>query len=157
MRRWLLGLGTAKELGVDLDAELNRLSGFESVSFKVNGVEKRFPMDEIRRRVAMETSCKNCLELQLQVDALKAQLKRPVEAPLQAVVRKFIDENYERTFERSYSRRTLLKEIDDFLLQTYNKRIHKWSSLWSYVIRECLGDRSKGFKKLQIRRRGDGS
>ena len=69
MRRWLLGEDTAKELGLDLTRELNRLSGFESVSFKVNGVEKRFAMDEIRRRAAMETSCKNCLELQMQVDA----------------------------------------------------------------------------------------
>ena len=156
MRRWLLGLGTAKELGVDLDAELNRLSGFESVSFKVNGVEKRFAMDEIRRRAAMETSCKNCLELQMQVDALKAELGREPAEPLEAVVRKYIDDNYERTFDRSYSRRTLLKEIDDFLSKTYNRRVHKDSELWSYVIRECLGDRSKGFKKLQIRKRAVG-
>ena len=155
MQRWLLGQGTAKELGVNLDAELNRLGRFESVSFKVNGVEKRFAMDEIRRRAAMETSCKNCLELQLEVDALKAQLKRPVEAPLQAVVRKYIDDNYERTFDRSYSRRTLLKEIDDFLLKTYNKRIHKGSPLWSYVIREVLGNHGKDFKRLKIRKKPD--
>ena len=155
MRRWLLGQGTAKELGVDLDAELKRLSGFESVSFKVNGVEKRFAMEEIKRRAAIETNCSRCLELQLEVDALKAQLKRPIEAPLQAVVRKYIDDNYERTFERVYSRRTLLKEIDSYLLKTYNKRIHKGSPLWSYVIREVLGNHGKDFKRLKIRKKTD--
>jgi len=157
MRRWLLGQGTAKELGVNLHAELNRLGRFESVSFKVNGVERKFAMDEIRRRAAMETNCSRCLELQLEVDALKAELGREPAEPLEAVVQKYIDDNYERTFERSYSRRELLGEIDDFLLQTYNKRIHKWSPLWSYVIREVLGDRSKGFKKLQIRKKRGGS
>ena len=155
MQRWLLGQGTAKELGVNLDAELNRLSRFESVSFKVGGVTKQFAMCDIKRRAAMETNCSRCLELQLEVDALKAQLKRPVEAPLQAVVRKYIDDNYERTFDRSYSRRTLLKEIDDFLLKTYNKRIHKGSPLWSYVIREVLGNHGKDFKRLKIRKKPD--
>jgi hypothetical protein len=155
MRRWLLGEGSAKDLGVDLDAELNRLSSFESVSFKVNGVEKRFLMSDIRRRAQLETSCSRCHELQLQVDALKAELGRPIEVPLEAVVRKFIDENYERTFDRSYSRRTLLKEIDDFLLKTYNKRIHKGSPLWSYVIREVLGNHGKDFKRLKIRKKPD--
>ena len=153
MRRWLLGQGTAKELGVNLHAELNRLGRFESVSFKVNGVEKRFAMEEIKRRAAIETNCSRCLELQLEVDALKAELGREPAEPLEAVVQKYIDENYERTFERSYSRRELLGEIDRFLSRTYNRRVHKDSELWSYVIRECLGDRSKGFKKLQIRKR----
>jgi hypothetical protein len=157
MRRWLLGEDTAKELGLDLTRELHRLSGFESVSFKVNGVVRKFAMSDIRRRALMEMSCKNCLELQMQVDALKAELGREPAEPLESVVRKFIDENYERTFDRSYSRRELLREIDSFLLETYNKRIHKWSPLWAYVIRECLGDRSKGFKKLQIRKKRGGS
>ena len=155
MRKWLLGEGTAKELGLDLTRELNRLSSFESVSFKVNGVEKRFAMEEIRRRAAMETSCPRCLELQLQVDALKAELGREPAEPLQAVVRKFIDDNYENTFERVYSRRELLREIDMFLLKTYNKRIHKGSPLWSYVIREVLGNHGKDFKRLKIRKKPD--
>ena len=153
MKRWLLGQGTAKELGINLEDELHRLSKFETVSFKVNGVEKRFAMDEIRRRAAMETRCKNCLELQMQVDALKAQLKHPMEVPLESIIRKYIEDNYERTFERTYSRRQLLREVDDFLLKKYNQRIHKWSPLWTYTIMECVGDRSKGFKKLQIRKR----
>ena len=157
MRRWLLGQGSAKELGVDLDAELNRLSGFESVSFNVGGVEKRFAMEEIRRRAQLESACPRCLELQLQLDAMKAELGRPIEVPLEPVVRKYIDDNYENTFERVYSRRELLREIDSYLLKTYNKRIHKWSPLWAYAIRECLGDRSKGFKKLQIRKKRGGS
>jgi hypothetical protein len=156
MRRWLLGEGSAKELGLNLEAEMSRLSSFESVSFKVNGVVRKFAMDEIRRRAAMESNCSRCLELQIQVDALKAELGRPIEVPLEVVVRKYIDENYERTFERSYSRRDLLREIDRFLSRTYNRRVHKDSELWSYVIREVLGDRSKGFKKLQIRRRAVG-
>ena len=153
MRRWLQGEASAKELGLDLQAELNRLSGFESVSFKHGGVMRKFSMEDIRRRALMETTCPRCLELQLEVDALKAELGREPVEPLECVVRKFIDDNYENTFDRVYSRRALLREIDSYLLKTYNKRIHKGSELWSYVIRECLGDCSKGFKKLQIRRK----
>jgi hypothetical protein len=155
MRRWLLGQGTAKELGVNLHAELNRLGRFESVSFTLNGVERKFAMCDIKRRAAMEMSCKNCLELQLEVDALKAELGREPAEPLEAVVQKYIDENYERTFERSYSRRDLLREIDSFLLETYNKRIHKGSSLWGYVIREVLGNHGKDYKRLKIRKKPD--
>ena len=113
-------------------------------------------MDEIRRRALMETTCPRCLELQMQVDALKADLGHEPVEPLEAVVRKYIDDNYERTFERSYSRRELLREIDMFLSKTYNRRVHKDSELWSYVIREVLGDHSKGFKKLQIHKRAVG-
>ena len=155
MRRWLLGEGTAKELGVNLEAELNRLSGFESVSFKVNGVERKFSMEDVRRRALMETTCPRCLELQLEVDALKAELGREPVEPLEAVVRKYIEDNYENTFDRVYSRRALLREIDSYLLRTYNKRIHKGSELWSFVIRDVLGNHGKDFKRLKIRKKPD--
>lgn len=153
MKKWLLGEASASELGLDLDAELTRLEGFDSVSFKAGGTIRQFPMEEIRRRVKYETRCQGCLEKQLEIDALKAQLTEKPDVPLRALVRKFIDENYEVAFERQYSRRVLCTEIDTYLRKTYGARIHRDDKLWAWVIRELICDNAKGYRRLKLQKR----
>ena len=153
MKKWLLGEGSAKELGLDLDAEVTRLEGFDSVSFKSGGTIHQYSMDEIRCRVKYETRCQGCLEKQLEIDALKAQLTEKPDVPLRALVKKFIEENYTRTHHRKYQRTQLRREIDEYLRTKYNRRMRREDDLWRYVREELLGDQSRTYQRLRIEKR----
>jgi hypothetical protein len=156
MRRWILGDGTGTELGLDLEKELKKLDGFETVSFEVDGQRKVFQVADIQRRAELELGCQECLQKQLEIDSLRAQLQRfetPATPPLESIVKKFIEDNYEFIVQREYSRRDLRHEIDVYLKDTYNRRMHRESSLWRYVRESVLGDRSKQYRRLKLRRR----
>jgi hypothetical protein len=156
MKRWILGDATAKHLGIDLKREIQKLDGFETVSFEVDGQRKVFQVADIQRRAELELCCQECLQKQLEIDSLRAQLQRfetPAIPPLESIVKKFVEENYEFIVQREYSRRVLRHEIDTYLRDTYNRRMHRESSLWKFVRESVLGDRSKQYRRLKLRRR----
>ena len=156
MKRWILGDATARELGIDLKKEIQKLEAFETVSFEIDGQRKIFQVEELKQRAHMEMGCQACLDKQLRIDALEAELQRigkPAIPPLESIVKKFIGDNYEVIVQREYSRRVLRNEIDIYLKDTYNVRMHRESPLWLYVRKEILGDHSKQYRRLKLRKR----
>lgn len=156
MKRWILGDATARELGIDLKKEIQKLEAFETVSFEVDGQRRVFQVAGIQRRAELELGCQECLQKQLEIDSLRAQLQRfetPATPPLESIVKKFVEENYEFIVQREYSRRDLRHEIDVYLKDTYNRRMHRESPLWLYVRESVLGDHSKQYRRLKLRRR----
>jgi hypothetical protein len=159
MKRWILGDATARELGLDLKQELDKLENYKTISFTVDGQRKVFTVEELKQRAHMELGCQACLEKQLRIDALEAELQRigkPEVPPLESIVRKFIEENYERTYKRLYSRELLRSEIDSYMKRTYNIRVFRDGNLWNFVVKDVLHDKNRQYRKFKLRKRDGG-
>ena len=156
MKRWILGDATAKHLGIDLKREIQKLDGFETVSFEIDGQRKVFTVEELKQRAHMELCCQECLQKQLEIDSLRAQLQRfetPAIPPLESIVKKFVEENYEKTYKRLYSRELLRSEIDSYMKRTYNIRVFRDGNLWNFVVKDVLHDKNRQYRKFKLRKR----
>ena len=63
------------------------------------------------------------------------------------------DYGYERIPYRVYSCKQLLEEVNAFLQSKYKTAIFPWEKVWHVFLREELGDWSKQYRPLRLRRK----
>ena len=116
---------------------------------------KMYATSDIIQRIQQQ-GCSNCLKLRREVTALRYQLKK-VSAkevpPIKLLLHKFFEERFERIRERQYSRKELFKEVNIYLKQFNLQIMYNTDTEWRYLINDIIGDNSKNYRKLKIRRK----
>ena len=110
--------------------------------------------DVIKR--IQQQGCPHCMTLKREVTALKFQLKKvsaPEVPPMNLLLQKFFDERFERIKEREYSRKKLFAEVNTYLREFQLQILYTTDSEYKYLIDDIIGDTSKNYRKLKIRRK----
>ena len=127
---------------------LNTLRAYDFVVYNGRQFRTKNLMEEMR-------GCEHCCRLLLRVCSLEARLEKyenpkPV-VDLEIVLADFFETNYKRVSGRSYSRRTLFKEVKEFLDDEFEICLLNPSDVrYKRFIREIVRDSGKGYKRLRI-------
>ena len=132
---------------------LNTLRAYDFVVYNGRQFRTKNLMEEMR-------GCEHCCRLLLRVCSLEARLEK-YENPkdvvdLEIVLGDFFETNYKRVSGRSYSRRTLFKEVKEFLDDEFEVCLLNPSDVrYKRFIREVVKERGKGYKRLSIAKKDD--
>ena len=132
---------------------LNTLRAYDFVVYNGRQFRTKDLMEEMR-------GCEHCCRLLLRVCSLEARLEKyenpkPV-VDLEIVLADFFETNYKRVSGRSYSRRTLFKEVKEFLDDEFEVCLLNPSDVrYKRFIREVVKERGKGYKRLSIAKKDD--
>ena len=127
---------------------LNTLRAYDFVVYNGRQFRTKNLMEEMR-------GCEHCCRLLLRVCSLEARLEKyenpkPV-VDLEIVLADFFETNYKRVSGRSYSRRTLFKEVKDFLEDEFEiYLLHPSDERYRDFVRNVVRDTGKGYKRLRI-------
>ena len=116
---------------------------------------KMYPASDIIKRIQQQ-GCPHCISLKTEVTALRFQLKNlsaPEVPPMNLLLQKFFDEQFERIKEREYSRKKLFAEVNTYLREFQLQILYTTDSEYKYLIDDIIGDTSKNYRKLKIRRK----
>ena len=116
---------------------------------------KVYPTTDIIQRIQQQ-GFSHCISLKREVTALRFQLKKisaPELPPMNLLLQKFFDEQFERIKEREYSRKKLFAEVNTYLREFQLQILYTTDSEYKYLIDDIIGDTSKNYRKLKIRRK----
>ena len=130
---------------------IEKLQQYETVKIG----SKVYPTTDIIQRIQQQ-GCSHCMALKREVTALRFQLKKisaPEVPPMNLLLQKFFDEQFERIKEREYSRKKLFAEVNTYLREFQLQILYNTDVGWRYLIDDIIGDTSKNYRKLKIRRK----
>ena len=103
-----------------------------------------------------QRGCPHCISLKTEVAALRFQLKNLSASevpPMNLLLQKFFDEGFEMTKGREFSRKKLFAEVNTYLREFQLQILYNTDSEYKYLIDDIIGDTSKNYRKLKIRRK----